>query len=274
MISATTEWLQRLRPRRPLRYIFVVTYGRSGSTLVQGLLNTIPRTLVRGENNFYVLPLYQAMVRARAVKRKYGGPRSRRTASAFYGLEELRLEHFAECTRRLVVEQLLGEAKRSHFDIVGFKEIRWNQISRETQADFFTFLDRAFPGVQYVLNRRNHDDVRTSDFWRGRGSDVFVDTVTRIEEIQEFLRATRADRVYDVEYEVLTGVDDSAAEKQLRGLAEFVTGACDDALLAEMRTTLTVGHGPKPFGASRRGENKRGGDGRVPPEGSPSAPTG
>jgi hypothetical protein len=274
MISATTEWLQRLRRRRQLRYLFVVTYGRSGSTLVQGLLNTIPRTLVRGENNFYVLPLYQAMTRARAVKRKYTGPRSRRTTSAFYGLQELRLEGFAEHARRLVEEQLLGDAKRSHFDIVGFKEIRWNQISPEAQTDFFAFLDRAFPGVQYVLNRRNHDDVRTSDFWRGRGSDVFVDTVTRIEEIQEFLRATRPDRVYDVEYEVLTGMDDSAAEKQLRGLAEFVTGTCDDALLAEMRATLTVGHGPKPFGASRRDESKRGGDGRVPPGGSPSAPTG
>ena len=31
-------------------YVFVVTYGRSGSTLVQGMLNTMPRTLVRGEH--------------------------------------------------------------------------------------------------------------------------------------------------------------------------------------------------------------------------------
>jgi hypothetical protein len=272
MISANNEWLRRLGLRRPLRYLFVVTYGRSGSTLVQGLLNAIPRTLVRGENNFYILPLYQAMVRARTVKRKYGGPRSSRTASAFYGLQELQLSAFDEFTRRLVVRQLLGDAKRSHFDVVGFKEIRWNQISPEAQADFFAFLDRAFPGAQYVLNRRNHDDVRTSDFWRGREDQHFVDTVTRIEEIQEFLRVTRPGRVYDVEYEVLTGADESAAEKLLRGLAEFVAGSCDDALLTEMRRTLAVGHGPKPFGVSRADGSS--GDPRPPSDEAPSAPTG
>jgi hypothetical protein len=30
-----------------------------------------------------------------------------------------------------------------------------------------------------------------------------------------------------------------------------VTGSCDDRLLAAMRKTLTVGHGPNPFGTSR-----------------------
>jgi hypothetical protein len=34
-----------------LGYVFVMTYGRSGSTLLMGLLNTIPGYLVRGEND-------------------------------------------------------------------------------------------------------------------------------------------------------------------------------------------------------------------------------
>jgi len=33
------------------RYVFVVTYGRSGSTLMQGLLNALPGVLVRGESS-------------------------------------------------------------------------------------------------------------------------------------------------------------------------------------------------------------------------------
>ena len=32
-------------------YVFVMTYGRSGSTLLMGLLNTIPGYLIRGEND-------------------------------------------------------------------------------------------------------------------------------------------------------------------------------------------------------------------------------
>ena len=42
------------------RFLFVVTYGRSGSTLVQGLLNAMPGVLVRGENNLFVLPLFRS----------------------------------------------------------------------------------------------------------------------------------------------------------------------------------------------------------------------
>jgi hypothetical protein len=38
------------RARRDLGYVFIVTYGRSGSTLLQGVLNSIPGYLVRGEN--------------------------------------------------------------------------------------------------------------------------------------------------------------------------------------------------------------------------------
>jgi hypothetical protein len=236
----------------PLRFVFVVTYGRSGSTLVQGLLNVLPRTLVRGENNFYIFSLYEAMVHARGFRRQFGKQRNERPTSAFYGLWSLQPGHFDDLTRDLVVKQLLGATERRDVDVIGFKEIRWNQIDSDAQVDFFDFMDRAFPGAQYVLNRRNHGDVKASDFWRGRRPEEFVEIVSRIEEIQNFLRTTRPDRVYDTQYELLTGADDSAVEKQLRGLAEFVTGSCDDALLAELRDTLTVGHGPHPSKPRRR----------------------
>src|SRR5690606_340365 len=39
--------------RHPGTYsnVFIVTYGRSGSTLLQGVLNSIPGYLIRGEND-------------------------------------------------------------------------------------------------------------------------------------------------------------------------------------------------------------------------------
>jgi hypothetical protein len=265
------DWKARLRrpqppepvppPPRPgppgaLRYVFVVTYGRSGSTLVQGLLNTIPRTLVRGENNFYILPLYRAMAAAQQVKRRYGRGSSNPT-SAFYGLHALRPADFAEFTGDLVVKQLLGETPGTDLDVVGFKEVRWQRIRKAEQADFFDFMDAAFPGAQYVLNQRKFEDVAGSGFWQGREPGAVRHSVGRVEQIHEHLRSTRPDRVFDTRYELLTAQeDDDAVEKQLRGLAEFVVGSCDEALLAAMRNTLSVGHGPHPFGASR-GRRKR-----------------
>ncbi|HEY9292796.1 MAG TPA: hypothetical protein VIP98_16060, partial [Microlunatus sp.] len=44
---------------RSLGYLFVVTYGRSGSTLLQGILNSIPGYLVRGENRSVLRHLYK-----------------------------------------------------------------------------------------------------------------------------------------------------------------------------------------------------------------------
>ena len=35
---------------QPLRYLTVVTYGRTGSTALQAALNTLPGVLIRGEN--------------------------------------------------------------------------------------------------------------------------------------------------------------------------------------------------------------------------------
>src|SRR6056297_391020 len=40
--------------------VFVVTYGRSGSTLVQNLLNGLPGACVRGENENLLAPLVRA----------------------------------------------------------------------------------------------------------------------------------------------------------------------------------------------------------------------
>ena len=42
----------------PVDHVFVMTYGRSGSTLLMGLLNSIPGYLIRGENRHAMRHLY------------------------------------------------------------------------------------------------------------------------------------------------------------------------------------------------------------------------
>jgi len=233
-----------------LEFVFVVTYGRSGSTLVQGLLNTLPNTLVRGENNFYVLPLFRAQALARGFQRKYAkndsGP-----SSAFYGLHEIDLAAFEKSAHDLVVSQLLGEADPGGVRRLGFKEVLWHRIGPRETEGFFDFFDAVFPGAKYVLNQRDHEQVLGSGFWQRQDEDEGRQALLRVEEIQRFLHQTRRDRVYDTRYEVITGDDQAAADAQLRGLAEFVTGGCDDELLAALFTTRETGHGPNPFGKAR-----------------------
>lgn len=237
--------------RRPLEYLFVVTYGRSGSTLVQGLLNTMPGALIRGENNFYILPMYEswrALAKCqRSQQGKTGGPRW-----AFYGIDAVQLDDFASSVRQLVVRQLTGSAPRKRLRTVGFKEIRWYQIEPKETARFFEFFEEVFPGARYLLNRRDHEQVASSGFWQKREADDIMAALRRVEEIQDFLHATRPDRTHHVRYERLTNPESSVVEAELRSLAGFVLGETyDGALITRMHRTMTKGHGPRPFGKSR-----------------------
>jgi hypothetical protein len=232
------------------RYVFVVTYGRSGSTLVQGLLNTLPRTLVRGENNFYVLPLFRAMVNARSFRRTHMKHNPRASHSAFYGIHEIEPASFVDSTHDLMTGHMLGSVGRREVDVLGFKEVLWHRVNRDETERFFDFLDEVFPGALYVLNERAHENVVGSGFWQRQDEDEVLAAIRRVEEIQQFLRRTRPRRVLDLRYELITSDDRAVSDAQLRGLAEFVHGSCDDALLASLRQTRETGHGPFPFGKS------------------------
>ena len=233
------------------RYVFVVTYGRSGSTLVQGLLNALPGALIRGESNFYLLELFRAQERAISFRRQHIRHGVRNVRSAFYGLGEVRRSHFVRFTRRLMVKQLLGTAKPSSVTMLGFKEVLWHRIAPDETEPFFEFFERVFPDARYVLNRRDHGQVLGSGFWQSEEAETVMDAIRRGEEVQDYLRRTSPERVYDTEYESLTSDDPSVVDRQLRGLAEFAAGACDDQLLDAMRGTMATGHGPYPFGRSR-----------------------
>jgi hypothetical protein len=233
------------------RFVFVVTYGRSGSTLTQGMLNALPRTLVRGENNLFLLPIFRSWKGLRDFQVKFRGAGNPKTTSAFYGLHELDMDAFAASVRDLVQVQLLGRTPASDVDRLGFKEVLWHRIKEDEWADFFEFMDLAFDNPLYVLNQRDIDMASTSGFWRSKKPGMAVRQITRVRDLQAYLRESRPERCYDTRYEVTTGEDVDAAAASMRGLAEFVTGSCDDDLLQEMLALREVGHGPNPFGKAR-----------------------
>ena len=48
---------------RRYNFVFIFTYGRSGSTLLMGLLNSLPHYCIRGENNNLLHRLYPVLRR-------------------------------------------------------------------------------------------------------------------------------------------------------------------------------------------------------------------
>jgi hypothetical protein len=251
---------RRLRPAPPqhhLDYVFVVTYGRSGSTLVQGLLNALPGVLVRGENGLYVLEIYRACAKAMAFREIHLRHRPGDVRSAFYGLRSMQRRRFVRAARALVTGTLLGPVSRDQVDVLGFKEVLWNEVRPEETEGFFDFMDSVFPGARYILNQRTHDQVASSGFWQTREADEVSAALARIEEIQAYLRESRPDRILDTRYELITSSDSEVSRAQLRSLAEFTIGSCDDALEKKLMETLQTGYGPLPFGASHGRRERR-----------------
>lgn len=145
---------------RPLEYLFVLTYGRSGSTLLQNLLNSIPGVLVRGENHGVLYELYQFHSKVLHHRDRLARPQPLPPFHPWWGIDGYPEEVALAAMRRLVVDTLIRP--RPDSKIVGFKEITWPE---EDLADYVAFLRRLFPGARFVFNTRNLADVARSKWW-------------------------------------------------------------------------------------------------------------
>ncbi|MDQ3629593.1 MAG: sulfotransferase [Actinomycetota bacterium] len=144
-----------------LDYLFIVTYGRSGSTLLQGLLASIPGYLIRGENGGAVFHLYRFHTRV-AAARKDQGPGAEPT-SPWYGIGGYPEATAYQEIRRLILTTLIRPEPDSR--VVGFKEIRWRQGDL---GDYVSFLRKVFPGARFIVNTREHQEVARSKWWAKR----------------------------------------------------------------------------------------------------------
>lgn len=209
-----------------LGYVFVMTYGRSGSTLVQGLLNSIPGYLVRGENSAALNHLHafhktlvEESTRGNLVNR-------RKVTHPFYGMPDFPPEASLAGIRRLVLDTVLRPEADTR--VTGFKEIRWYQ---DDLAAYAEFLRAVFPGARFVVNTRDHADVLKSKWWAKKdNADYLAGIERRILGVADGL----GDAAYRVHYDEY--VADPAS---LAGLFAWLGEEFD---LARVRATLETRH--------------------------------
>lgn len=151
---------EELRAERRLGYLFIVTYGRSGSTLLQGILDSTPGYLIRGENRAMMHHLYAYHRTAIAEQERLGG-RADTPKHPFYGIRGYDEEIAFRAIRRLALETILRPERDTR--VIGFKEIRWDQQPELEQ--FVKFLCDVFPEARFVVNTRNHEAVSRSKWW-------------------------------------------------------------------------------------------------------------
>ncbi|MBD8869127.1 sulfotransferase [Nocardioides donggukensis] len=217
----------------PLAYLFVMTYGRSGSTLLQAILNSVPGVMVRGENGGLLSHLY-------AFHRQATDVRSNREVSSespghpFYGIGGYDEEEALAAIRELVTRTLLRPRPGVH--TVGFKEIRWFE---EDLDDYLAFLRGVFPGARFVVNTRRLEDVAKSKWWPDR-----EDPVGELRAYEQRILAaaeTLGQDAFRVRYDDY--VDDP---EQLRPLFAWLGAEFDADRLAEVMETRYAPHTPLP----------------------------
>lgn len=223
--------VRRLRGRdRPdLGYLFIVTYGRSGSTLVNGLLNTIPGYVIRGENRDAVYQLYRFHQTLLIESRRGSRQALRERTNAFFGIGDFPPQQSLDGIRRLVLDTVLRPPPKTR--VTGFKEIRWYQPSLEGYVEW---LREVFPGARFLVNTRNLADVAASKWWGEGEPESTTEKLAQMEERILAIAEGLGDAAYRIHY------DDYVADPGvLRGLFEWLGEDYDEE---SVRATFAVRH--------------------------------
>ncbi len=211
-----------------LQHLFVVTYGRSGSTLLLGVLNSIPGYLIRGENDGAVYHLHRfhaaASARKRRLRKRFELPLD--TTNPHFGLDEFPVTRSLRVLRRLVTETLLRPEPSTR--VTGFKEIRWYQ---EDLPEYVQFLRQLFPDARFVINTRDREAVLKSGWWPDKPRDGRLE---RMESAILDLAAELGDAAYRVHFD-----DYTADPTALRGLFAWLGEEFDET---RVRGVLGVRH--------------------------------
>lgn len=212
-----------------LKFVFIFTYGRSGSTLLSGYVNALPNCCIRGENYMalgHLCAFYRSLKSSMGhITKKSGQP-----THPWYGIEEIDLESARRGIRNLFVQEVLRPPAGAR--IVGFKEIRINVTDI---PDFDGFLDEVveiFGNVRFVFNHRQIADVAKSKWW---GETLQSHVTIRSMDIRlERSKHAHTDRVFQVYYERFIAETDHA-----KALTEFLGLKFDERIYRE---TMAVRH--------------------------------
>lgn len=165
----------------PDSFVFIITYGRSGSTLLQNTLNAMPGYQIRGENGNALFHLFEAWRVLRTTK-PLAGPRASNLTTLpshpYYGAELVNPAVFGRRMAKTFTQTVLNPDPDVRTS--GFKEIRF--IERQAQLEpYLDFMFRFFPNTKFLFNTRDHIEVAASSWWQNQPADQVHQKLTQVE---------------------------------------------------------------------------------------------
>jgi hypothetical protein len=140
-------------------FILICATGRSGSTTLQRIINTIPHTNIKGENDnaiLHLLEFYKSIKCDLIINKPYSHFIKNNVKPCWYN-------HFDKHAivneiKKLIVKFLNCD---NNFKILGFKEIRYNEANMHLLNEF----KELFPNTKFIFHIRNPEEQCKSGWW-------------------------------------------------------------------------------------------------------------
>ena len=224
-------------------FVFIVTYGRSGSTMVQNLVNSIPGYEIRGENNNALLPLatsYRAILDAETMAEMRRRQQPSDQTHPWFGAEKAFPKPYGRQLAQAFVKTVLKPSPGTR--VSGFKEIRFHSDPEKFDIGL-DFITEFFDNAKFIFNTRDHDAVSRSGWWARQRPEQVKSVLQRAEALYDAYIAREPDRAIRIHYDDYTGRPEA-----MKPLFEFLGEPFDEEMVARVMD-LRLDHLKKKGGA-------------------------
>jgi tetratricopeptide (TPR) repeat protein len=196
------------------QHIFIITYGRSGSTLLQGILNTIEGVVVRGENGNVFYDLFR-------LHKKFGEYKENKKSAVlpnqpWFGIgfpdDKRLIGHYQNIAKTILATETYENADKLCF---GFKEIRYDEVNNDLEP-YLAFLKQLFPNPAFIFLTRNLEDVSKSAWWKDQDQKMVKEKLSNL-ELQFSNYAGKYDNCFEITYHDIVTIG-----KRLKELFAFL----------------------------------------------------
>ncbi len=181
-------------------FILIVSYGRTGSTLLRELLNTDSNANIQGENEGAFIPLAQFYKKAHIALNKAQNGKTTSPWDTYVNIDEITstIRHLIECGFFAEYENLTNK------NIIGFKDVSYRFISPQIINDLFSMLNDLYD-LKIVFNFRRDRQALISSMLR---AGMIDGRFTELEAIVQFETLERMEQTcnyssFRIDYEDL-----------------------------------------------------------------------
>lgn len=216
-----------------IQHLFILCYGRTGSTVVQGLLNRLDGYCIRGERKGVLSSLAKAAIMAQNEKDDFAPVDLKDgVKSPHYGVSETNPEYFGSTLAKLFTDEMLTPPPGTR--VCGTKDITMSS-EMLSQKDFqfvLRFVFERFQSPRVIFLTRNWEEVAQSGWWVKLGPEKVQAIVA--ESDARFAEACKMypENTFHLDYsEFKHGVDG------FRRLLNWLGEPIDEAMLADISST-------------------------------------